>query len=314
MLKAREAGSRDEGSHDAEGREAGSSDALIAPAAAPRTSARIRRRDQKIVRTSAGRARVLTLDAGDGAPVRVLVQGGVYQSATYLDEHRFEPVFAYFRAFDALFEAEPALREAAGHGVQRVLMLGGGGFSYPKHLLTAHEGIALDVVEVDAGVVRVARRWFFLGELEERLADPARAHGNALRINIASGRAYLEAAGPASGSYDAIVNDTFVGAEPVRGLATVEAARAARRCLGPGGLYLANIVSRDEGADVGFLRDEVATFSQIFEHVHVIDASDGRFGGEANHLLVATDAPTVFADAIPYDGDFPGTPLHDVYQ
>ena len=43
-----------------------------------------------------------------------------------------EPVFAYYRAFDDVFEAEDAMRDAYGHGVERMLMLGGGGFAYPK--------------------------------------------------------------------------------------------------------------------------------------------------------------------------------------
>ena len=272
-----------------------------------------RRRDKQIVRTATGRALVFTMDGPEGEPVRVLQQGGVFQSATYLDERRFEPVFAYYRGFDALFEAEPELQRAAGHGVQRVALLGGGGFSYPKHLLTAHEGIALDVVELDASVVRLARRWFFLDELEARLARPELARGNSLRIDIASARAYLETVGPREGPYDAIINDTFVGAEPARSLVTLEAARAVRRCLGPGGLYLVNAVSRDGGADLGFLRDEVATLLRVFARVHVLDALDERFGGEANYLLIATDGAARFAGAIAYDEDFPGRPLRDAH-
>lgn len=71
--------------------------------------------------------------------------GGVLQSATYLDERWATCPFAYLRSFDHLFEA--ALPEAPDPlVVNRVLMLGGAGFAYPKQLLLEHPGVALDVV------------------------------------------------------------------------------------------------------------------------------------------------------------------------
>lgn len=305
------------------------------------TAAHVRRRYcLQVVRTSKGIARVHMIDAEGGEPVRVLSWGGVYQSATYLGERRFEPVFEYYRGFNAMFGAEPAL----GRPIARVLMLGGGGFAYPKHLLTAHENIQLDVVESEGGIIRAARRWFYLDDLEERLADPAEARGCSLRVIEGDGRAFLEygagrvnparhAAAPAYAGfaadgaggllralgtdelavpcYDAIVNDAFAGREPARALATAEAARAVRRRLAPGGLYLANVVSAGGGADVSFLRDEVATLGRVFAHVHVLQTSDAAFGGEDNYLVVATDGDASFAEAIPYDEDFPGTVLED---
>lgn len=59
------------------------------------------------------------------------------------------------------------------------------------------------------------------------------------------------------------------------------------------------------------LRDQVATLSQVFAHVHVLPAEDDVWGGEANYLVLATDGPTTFEGTIPYDEDFLGTPQHD---
>lgn len=294
----------------------------------------------QVLRTRHGLARVHVVRAEDGERVRVLSQGGVYQSASYLGERRFEPVFSYHRGFDAFIAAAPAASPRS------VLLIGGGAFSYPKHLLTSAADMRMDVVELDAAVLRAARRWFFLDDLERRLADPATANGNTLRIIIGDGRALLEhgagevvapsapsapvrsrprfAAGGAGRAlrplargevalppYAAIINDAFAGSAPAASLATVEAARAVRRRLAPGGLYLMNAVSADGGRDLGFLRDEVATLREVFAHVHVIDASDEAWGSEGNYLVIATDRPAVFPDAIAYDGAFPGTPLHD---
>ena len=160
----------------------------------------------QLVHTRAGIARVKGIRGEHGEKIRVLQQGGVYQSATYVGERRFEPVFAYYRAFDAMFEAEPVLCAASGHGVERVLMLGGGGYAYPKHALTQHAGLVMDVVEIDPAVTRLARRWFFLDELE-RLA------GERLRSITADAPGYPPPAGaggprtpgPAAGSSSSTV-------------------------------------------------------------------------------------------------------------
>lgn len=258
----------------------------------------------QLVRTKGGMARVKTVQAARGERVRVLQQGGVYQGATYLDKRRFNAVFAYIRAFDTMFQADDALRATEEHGIERVLMLGGGGFSYPKHALTTHPELSMDVVEIDPAVVRLARRWFFLDELE-KLA------GERLGLITADARAHLAQAIVEGTSYDAIVNDCFSGAAPTRSVATLEALLHIKACLRPGGLYLANVVSTNGGEDIGFLRDVVATTAAVFASVQVIPCEDEVFGGEDNYLVIASDTSYVFEGTLPFDGDFPGTVLRD---
>lgn len=255
------------------------------------------------LRLAGGCGWVRSVRAADGSRVRVLDVGGVYQSATYVDERRMEPVFSYYRAFDHAFSLRP--------GTCRLLMVGGGGYAWPKHVLaTQPASVTIDVVELDPAVTRAARRWFFVDEAMARW--PGR-----LRLIEGDGRNYLEgrvlriAAGDTMLRYDAIVLDAFAGAEPVRALATVEAARAAKGCLVPDGLVLANVVSEDAGADVGFLRAMVATFAEVFAHVYVVASDEEPFAVEDNYLLVATDGSWPVPDAIPYGSDFPTEPLRD---
>ena len=250
-----------------------------------------------VVLTMSGVALVQTVRGEDGEPVRVLRTGGVYQSATYLDARRMEPVFAYYRAFGRLFDLRPDAR--------RVLAVGGGGFAFPKLVAAEHPGVRTDVVEIDSAVIRAARRWFFLDEA----VDLARARGGDLRVICDDGRAYLERA---VGPYDAVVLDAFVGARPVRSLATVEALRLVRRALVPGGVCLMNVVSRASGSDVGFLRSVTATALEVFPHVEVTLATDETHAAEDNYLLVASDAPIGLPDAIPFDEDFLGDVLFDI--
>lgn len=255
-------------------------------------------------RTESGVARVKEVRDTTGNRVRVLQQGGVYQSATYLDERRFEPVFAYYRAFDRMFDAEAAKRETTGRGIDRVLVMGGGGYAYPKHVLTTHPTIDMDVVEIDPSITRLARRWFFLDELEL-------IAGDRLRLITADARSLIFRAMAEGVRYDAIVNDCFAGHEPVRSLATVEALHQVKACLNPGGLYLANVVTSAGGENVDFLRDAAATAASVFSRVHVVPCEDASFGAEDNYLLIATDGTYAFHDELPLDDAMYGDVMCD---
>ena len=269
----------------------------------------------RLARTASGLAAVRTITDGFGNRVRVLRQGGVFQSATYLDQRRYEPVFAYQRAFDRMFDegvsvgavavGPSAADAAASHPVRDVLMIGGGGYAWPKHAIATRQDVRLDVVEIDPVITQLARRYFFLS----RLIDEFDAEGSGrLGLICDDGRDYLERC---DRRYDAAVNDAFSGGEPARGLLSLEAALAVRGCLVENGLYLLNVVSRDGGTDLRVLRDVAATLSRVFARVSIVPCSDQAFDAEDNYLVIATDSGHVFDGAIPYDVDFIGDVIHD---
>ena len=231
--------------------------------------------------TMFGDAEVFTLETEDDVPVRVLYVAGGFQSATFLGERRFEPVFAYYRAIDCVFDLRP---------VRRMLMIGGGAFSYPKHLLTSDDArlraSSIDVVEIDPAIVDIARRHFFLDEVE-------RAHGSGLGgsgrlgIVVADGVEVLRNAAPAS--YDVVVNDSFDGVNLTSGLLAPESLAAAKRALVEGGLYLVNVVAETPEEAEPFARALRAAFA----HVAFLPCPDEDFAGSANNLIIASDEPLV---------------------
>ena len=278
-------------------------------------------------RTMFGPAFVYTVEGDNGEPVRVLNVRGTYQSATYLGERYAEPVFAYYRAFDAMFGPGVPL------DVRNVLMIGGGGYAYPKHLIATRPEARIDVVEIDPVITSIAERYFYLDRL---IVEYETEETGRLGLICADGRAYLDelasaehptSAGhpasaehpepvgpepvgpvPVGGLYDAIVLDSFGGREHVPTLVSLEAARVARVCLNPGGLVLANIVAPTEGPGAGFLRSYVATLGEVFAHVHVVPVADGgasSWGERAseqgecdNTLVIATDSECSFEDEV----------------
>lgn len=279
--------------------------------------------------TMFGSARVYDTEGPDGTAIRVLEVGGAFQSAAYVDG-RPEAPFAYLRAFDAIFDA--------GVPMRRVLMLGGGAFAYPRHVLARRGDVELDVVEADPAIVALARERFFL-------ADAERAHAGRLRVIVADALVYLadaaaplgaigcdpltpDAATPLGCSdvapalrssarladaaaplgaigcdplapYDAILNDVFQGVDPDAGLLAPEGLALVRASLAPGGLYLVNVVVPGSPEGVAALIAAGRALERAFDHVSVIPCADEGFSAQDNYLLVATDGLARVPGALP---------------
>lgn len=232
-------------------------------------------------RTEGGWAVVRTVRDGRGERMRVLQVGGAFQSATYFGDRRFELPFEYMRAFDRLFDAE-----RGGLRVRRMLAIGGGGCSYPKHVAATRPGVAVDVVERDARIARIARKRFFVGELEE---------AGRLRLFVDDGVRFLQGA---DGRYEAIVVDVFDGAVMDGHFLDARTLAAAKERLAAGGLYVINVVCDEGPCGAGRLQRAMESLGCAFARVHAVFATDEALSDRDNFVLVATDGGYSF------DGSF----------
>lgn len=256
----------------------------------------IQEADPHFAQTKNGLTIIKTIKLEDDTCIRVLQQKGAFESATYLDDRRYEPVFAYQRAFDHLFLSTQTMND--------ILMLGGGGYAWPKHVIATKLNTHLDVVEIDPDITVIAKKWFFLDQLTQ---DYPRAERD-LNIIHDDARVFLEESPIV---YSAIVNDTFSGKSPVMSMATVEAARLIKEHLCTGGIYATNVVSEQEGRDITFLRSVVTTLHEEFDYIWIIPCEDELFGLEDNYLVLASDTDHHFGDAMPFDNDFFSSVLRD---
>ncbi len=190
-----------------------------------------------------------TNDRYTGRLIRVLATGpeGV-QSAAYADEPAALAV-PYTRYYRLAAHFRP--------GAQRMLMLGGGGLSFPKYLVAHPEefpGASLDVVEIDPGMTEAARE--FLG-----FADSP-----AVRLHHDDARRFLSQA--TAGGYQVALVDVFTShlAVPFH-LTTVETLRDLSAALDPDGVVLVNCISPAEGPKSAFYRALLATYRQVFPRV-----------------------------------------------
>jgi predicted membrane-bound spermidine synthase len=156
------------------------------------------------------------------------------QSAMYLDDPS-GLALPYTRHFRLVEHFVPEMK--------RMLVLGGGGFSFPKYAL----------VELDPGVTSLAREHFALNDHPRQriIAEDARTFLNRNRA-----------------TYDAILCDTFNShyAIPFH-LTTLEAAQRMHAALAPNGVVLVNLISALSGERGRLFQAMFATYTRVFPRV-----------------------------------------------
>ncbi len=187
-----------------------------------------------------------------GRPMRLMATDpGYAQSGMYIDDSG-ELLFDYTRFY--------ALGTVLFPKAHDVLMLGGGGYSIPKWLLAGHGGLdsdalRVDVVELDAGMTRVAKASFGLKD------DPR------MRIFHEDARRYLNTN---TQKYDLVFADVFNSHYSVPfHMGTVEAAQALRRALNDDGALVMNIISAFSGADAAMFHSIYGALAQVFPELYV---------------------------------------------
>ena len=199
------------------------------------------------------------------------------ESAAYLDkENRYELVAPYTNFYNLILSSNKEVTDT--------LMIGGGGFSYPKYYISNYENKNMDVVEIDKKVIKLAKKYFYLDDLIEEFDLE-----NNKRLNIIEedGRVYLNRC---TKKYDAILNDAFVGENPVKTLTTLEAIENIYNLLNEDGLYLTNIIASLDGSNSEFLKAEVQTLKQVFKNVYIVPCNYTEdYTKMQNCMVVATD-------------------------
>ncbi|MEF8878033.1 MAG: fused MFS/spermidine synthase [Haloarculaceae archaeon] len=210
-----------------------------------------------------------SLEVVDSGGVRTLYLDGQPHSAMDLEDPD-RHVFDYTRYFHL-----PLLMT---ENVDRVLFVGGGGFTGPKQF--ERMGMTVDVVEIDPVVVRTAKEYFRVEESED------------LRIHTADGRQFME---ETDRTYDLIVLDAYKRDKVPFQLTTVEFMGLVADRLDEDGILLANVISAPSGPASKFYRAEYRTMARVFPQVYAFPTSST--GLVQNIELVATKDSTRITEA-----------------
>ncbi len=144
--------------------------------------------------------------------------------------------------------------------VKRALFIGAGGGIGPRSFHAHDPEMEIEVVDIDAKVLELARTHFYVEDSPRIKTTPA------------DGRSYVRSA--ADGAYDCIVLDAFsIGGRIPFHLVTREFITLCRQKLAPGGVFLMNINSAVTGDRSLIFRSMERTIGSVFpgnSHVFVM--------------------------------------------
>jgi spermidine synthase len=147
---------------------------------------------------------------------------------------------------------------------RRILVVGLGGGSLPMFLRKHYPATAIDVAEIDPGVVDVAKQFF--GFREDELT----------RAHVGDGRQFIE---NVRQGYDIIFLDAFGARDVPKHLTTQEFLLAVRRVLVTSGVVVSNVWRPSANP----LHDSmVRTHQEAFDELFILDVP-----GDVNNILLA---------------------------
>ena len=180
----------------------------------------------------------------------------------------YRSLSAYTEYFHLAMLVQPEIR--------RVLFIGAGGGVGPRAFHMHDPAMEIDVVDIDAEVLRVAETDFYLEKSPN------------IRTIAADGRTFVRNA--AAGHYDAIILDAFtIGGRIPFHLVTQEFFTLCRERLAPGGVLVMNINSAVRGPKAAIFRSMYKTIDEVFQQTHafVVGSRVVRAGESTNIMLVA---------------------------
>lgn len=229
--------------------------------------------------TEYGSVRIYNI-VGKNIHARVLEVDGGSESVCYFDEaNKYEVIEdSYYDFFQRLVRANDSK-------IDSTLLIGGAGYVFPKYYISHFDNKTIDVVEIDEKITEIAKKYFFLDDL---IKDYNLDENHRLSIIHNDGRVFVNENDDKK--YDLIINDAFIGKNPVKTLCTLEFFQKVENSLNEDGIYAINIVTSFEGDGSKLLRAEVNTLKRVFKNVVCLDYNlvDDRNNVD-NALIIASN-------------------------
>lgn len=185
------------------------------------------------------------------------------QSKMYLDSDELASEYAKYYHLVRHFKPD----------FQKVLMIGGAGYSFPKDYLKKYPDKEIEVVEIDPQMTETAKKYFNLQE------NPR------LKIFHEDGRTFINRA--ETGKYDAVFIDAFTSLFSVPfQLTTKEAVSQINRILKDDGIVVFNLGGAIEGKSSRFFQAEIATYKGIFSQNYLFKVKPEKKNEEVQNLII----------------------------
>lgn len=201
-------------------------------------------------------------DEDTGRYIRRMLVDGEFDSSMFLDSGELAVEYTKYYKLDKHFHND----------VRKTLMIGGGGYSYPKYFLKRFPEGRMDVVEIDPKLTDLAKKYF---NLKPNLR---------LSIYHEDGRTFLNRN---KKLYDIVYIDAFNSYSIPYQLTTKEAVNRIYKSLNDDGVVLMNIVSAINGNKGKLFRAEYSTFKEQFSQIYIFPIREDNGYSVQNIMLVA---------------------------
>ena len=220
-------------------------------------------------------------DVLDGRDVKVLVLDRLVHSA--IDLH--DPSFLHYphERIQGDF-TRAAARDARAVGrTPRILVIGGGGYSFPRWVESQCDlqDVIIDVVEIDPAVTEIAHALLGL------------SRGTRINSIHRDGRQYVKAA-PAA-SYDLVIQDAVNDFSVPYHLMTAEYNGLIQRLLQPDGVYLLTVIDAMESGR--FLASAVRTVQSSFGETHLLAPPETHKNRDRSVYVIGGRFPAIATGA-----------------
>lgn len=153
----------------------------------------------------------------ENSGIRYYLQDNTLQSAIDLENNN-KLIFKYLNEIDKIVEINQH---------KNILMLGGGGFIYPKYFLNKYLDSKIDVVEINPLSIIYAKEYFYLKQ------------NNRLTIFQKDGRQFLK---QIDYQYDIIINDMYIKDSTLIHVNDQDI----QKCLKQKGIFIENMINNDK--------------------------------------------------------------------
>ncbi len=205
------------------------------------------------------------LDTSDRQMRFLMTDPGSVQSGIFIDEPN-ELALSYTHFFK--------LGEHLKPNAKKVLMLGGGGYSYPRYLLTKNKNkdLQLDVLEIDAGITEVAKAKFGLPN-DERL----NIYHQDARIFINNNQE----------KYDIVLVDVFGSYYSIPfHMTTTQAMEKLSNATAENGIVIMNIISALTGEKSKVFAGIHRSLQEHFPKTYVYAVNSAKKADEVQNIMV----------------------------
>ncbi len=192
----------------------------------------------------------------------IMRTGYLDSSMMYLDSDKLAA--DYTKYFKLIKHFNPDFKKS--------LMIGGAAYSFPKYYIKNYPDANLDVVEIDPGLTKLAKKYFRLKPNE--------------RLNIIheDGRIYLN---ENKKKYDAIMVDVFKSYYSVPfHLTTYQTLKKIYNSLNDNGVLITNIISCLQGEKGKFLQAEYKTYKKVFPQVYLFPVNYPDKPKEVQNIII----------------------------